>query len=94
MTGSPHMSAVGGGMGQQTAGLHNCGATCDRVKEFGGLRCTCKSGPKHRNRKDRGGKRINVLLLLKRIQSNEFKFKIELKQTKIMLYHECNNKLL
>jgi hypothetical protein len=34
------------------------------------------------------------LQIFKRIQTNEFKHRFEFNQTKIVLQHECNNKLL
>jgi hypothetical protein len=36
----------------------------------------------------------SVLQIFKRIQTNEFKHRFEFNQSKIVLQHECNNKLL
>jgi hypothetical protein len=59
------------------------GADLGRSKRLGGL--------KQKKRKKEG--EID-LKFWKRIQANEFKLRFEFNQTKIVLQHECNNKLL
>jgi hypothetical protein len=46
------------------------------------------------SKEKRGGEKENVLQIFKGIQTNEFKHRFEFNQTKIVLQHECNNKLL
>jgi hypothetical protein len=47
-----------------------------------------------RNRKKQKGRKEKGRFNYFEKDSNKQRFKMELKQTKIMLQHECNNKLL
>jgi hypothetical protein len=55
------------------------------------LGCKGWIGPKQEGK---GGGKGNVLQIFKRIQTNEFKHRFEFNQSKIVLQHVCNNKLL
>jgi hypothetical protein len=56
-------------------------------------RAQSRIGPEAKKEKGVSEKE-NILQIFKRIETNEFKHKFEFNQTKIVLQHECNKKLL